>query len=162
MIHHILLLCMVLSYSFVIYTVKQLYINDYSISSIICDDKCNKNIILYMSFMTFFTFMYELMKDDNISLFLITSLIVGIMGVLKTNEKQFSHLIYSIIAFGSILCFMFYMSFQYNNIVLITSFIIQIVLALFMMIFIFNNIFYIETGFLVNFAFFYIYLHFLL
>ena len=43
MIHHILLSCMVLSYSFVIYTIKQLYINDYSISSIICDDKCNKN-----------------------------------------------------------------------------------------------------------------------
>jgi len=102
------------------------------------------------------------MKHDNISLFLITSLIVGIMGVLKTNEKQFSHLIYSIIAFGSILCFMFYMSLQYNNIILITSFAIQIVLALFMMIFIFNNIFYIETGLLVNFAFFYIYLHFLL
>ena len=32
------------------------------------------------------------------------------------------------------------MTFQYNNIVLITSFIIQIVLALFMVIFIFNNI----------------------
>ena len=161
MIAHILLLCMFLSYSFIIYTVQSLYSNNYSISSIVCGNECNQTVTLSMAIMGLFTVVYESLRGDTIPFLLITTLLIGIMGVLHTNEKQIKHLVYSLIAFGSIVSFMIYMTQVYYNHVLVILVALQIIFAILMGVFIKYNIFYLEVLSLVNFALFYMYVHYL-
>ena len=67
------------------------------------------------------------------------------MGVLHTNEKQIKHLVYSLIAFGSIVSFMIYMTQVYYNHVLVILVALQIIFAILMGVFIKYNIFYLEV-----------------
>jgi hypothetical protein len=45
MIHYVLLLLMCIAYGITIYSVYKAYINNYSISSIVCDNELTKRII---------------------------------------------------------------------------------------------------------------------
>ena len=143
MIHDVLLLLMCIAYGITIYFVYKAYINNYSISSIVCDNECNKFIITSMSIMCFFTMLYELYRNESyVTLLSIMFLIIGIMGVLHSNEKEMRHFIYATIVFVSILVFMFYMSYIYNYLILQISFYLQITLTMTMLLTIKNNIFF--------------------
>ena len=162
MIHDVLLLLMCIAYGITIYFVYKAYINNYSISSIVCDNECNKFIITSMSIMCFFTMLYELYRNESyVTLLSIMFLIIGIMGVLHSNEKEMRHFIYATIVFVSILVFMFYMSYIYNYLILQISFYLQITLTMTMLLTIKNNIFFAEVFALMNFMIFYFYLHYI-
>ncbi len=159
MIRDVLLFCMIVSYCFSIYIVYKRFVNNYSISSIICDENCNSKIKVSMTFMFLFTFLYELLRNDNVTLILILMLIIGINGVLNTKETQIKHYVYSFLTFSSIMFFMYYNSNKYDSLFLTTSFNLQICLFVFNILFIKINIFIIEVAALLNFAIFYLYLH---
>ena len=59
--------------------------------------------------MGFFTILYEIVRNDYISIILIILLLIGIIGVLNTKEETGIHILFSIIAFGSIILFMYYL-----------------------------------------------------
>ena len=159
MINHVLLLCMICSYLFPIYIVYLRYVNNFSISSIICDKECNKDIIKWMIIMGFFTILYEIVRNDYISIILIILLLIGIIGVLNTKEESKIHILFSIIAFGSIILFMYYFTCIYYDKIMNLLFYLQIFFGIISVMFIKTNIFYAEALSLLNFAIFYLYLH---
>ena len=159
MVQDVLLFLMIVSYCFSIYIVYNRFVNDYSISSIICHDNCNSKIKVSMMCMFLFTFLYELLRNDNITLILIIMLIVGINGVLNTKENQIKHYIYALLTFSCIISFMYYNSNKYKSLFLEISFNLQIGLFILNILLIKINIFIIEVASLLNFAIFYLYLH---
>ncbi len=159
MIKDVLLLCMVCSYLFPIYTVYTRYIDSFSISSIVCSEDCNKDVMSWMIIMGGFTILYEVVRNDNISTILILSLLLGIAGVLNTREDSKMHVVSSIVAFGSIILFMYYFSSMYDDKILKLLFYLQILFGIMSILFIKTNIFCSEVLSLLNFATFYVYLH---
>ena len=58
-IKNTLLICIILSYSIPLYNICQKNFNKISVSNIICDENCKKNIFMFMIIMGFFTILYE-------------------------------------------------------------------------------------------------------
>lgn len=159
MIQNILIFCMIVSYLFPIYIVSIKYIDNYSISSIICNENCNKDIFSWMAIMGGFTILYELSRNNNISLTLISFLLIGITGVLNTKEEDKLHILSALVVFISIIIFMYYFSELYNDKILKYLFYMQLLLSIINILLIKKNIFFTETLSLFNFAVFYLYLH---
>ena len=91
---------------------------------------------------------------------LICLLLIGIYGLICVNETNMIHYLFTFIVFTSILCFMIRYYFLTNcNIILLTSLILQILMLL--CIITNENIFYSEIIYILNFAFYYLYLHFI-
>ncbi len=132
-----------------------------SISSLICDEDKKYIIMALMSFMGLFTLMYEILRKDYITLILIYLILFGIFGLLNFNEEHIEHYIYAGLVFISILLFMYRILYIYGPyIVLIISLVIQLILLYILSKFN-DNILYVELGYILNFAFFYLYTHFL-
>jgi len=137
--------------------------DDPSVSHVICKDNCQYVILLGMIAMGIFTIYYELNRSDKKSFISIICLLVGIYGVIlydnKTNEKL--HYFFATIVFLSIFYFMKHHCYETKSIILILLFFIQILFLLFLLLNFSNNNFFIsEVGLILNFALFYIYLHF--
>lgn len=162
MIENVILFIMILCYITPIVFVSYVYIknNNESISSIICDASCNLSIKLSMIFMCFFTIIYELLRHDIYTLTIMTFLVVSILGVLYSNEQQYKHYVYAFTVFTSILFFMIYNAIKKNNIIMYTLFVLQIIITLITLIYIRKNIFIVEAMAILNFAIFYLYVHF--
>jgi hypothetical protein len=159
-LQHALLLSMLLVYCYAIYNVHYHFkISDGSISSILKDETCNECVFNTMTIMCLIAFLYENIRNDIVSIILISYLIIGIYGVLIFDFTTFMHYNFSFIVFISILLFMFYHSFKTNSSFLFLLFLLEIILSV---LTIFNSeILYYEIYLLANFAIFYIFLHFL-
>lgn len=159
-IKDIVLLGMILIYIYTIYNVHNYYINsDKSISSIIKDKELNSIIFTNMSVMGCLTIIYEFMRNNIISLFLILFLLLGIYGVIIYEHTLTIHYVFCFMVFISIICFMYNHCFLQNNIILFLLLYLQEILSAY--IFLENDIINMEICLLGNFALFYIYLHFL-
>lgn len=134
-----------------------------SISTIICDENCKHMILFFMVLMGVGTVLYELERDDPISTILISLLLISIYGLICINEKNIIHYIFAFVAFITILCFMF----RHAEDVLFILLLIEVALALYIVFHMKSNgtkhdkyFLWSEIAYVVNFAIYYIYLHF--
>ena len=164
-----LLLFMISCYLVPIILVYYNYNSNTSVSNIICNEN-NKNIILFfMLLMGIGTILYEFERDDNISIILICSLLIGIYGLVciydnRANARNTSHYVFAFLVFTTILCFMIRHCHNNCSNLLSASLFLEIAALLFIIINLKKNdtrFFWGEIFYILNFAFFYLYLHFI-
>jgi hypothetical protein len=105
------------------------------------------------------TILYEIERNDQGSLVIISFILVGIYGLICIDENSIIHYFFAFIVFINILLFMIWHLSEFDNILLLLFF-LQIVFLCFIIININDNIFYAEICYILNFAFYYLYLHF--
>lgn len=159
--NHYLLLFMISCYIIPILYVYFTYNSNASISNIICNPKCKYFIMFFMLLMGIGTILYEVERNDMISIIVIILLLAGIYGVLSINEKHYIHYFFAFIVFISMLIFMVRQCCLKNcENILLLSLLTQLILLLTVIINISDDIFSVEVLYILNFAFFYLYLHF--
>ena len=176
MLLDILLLCMIICYLTPIYIVYTNGNNEtISVSSIVRQHKYT--ILFCMLFMGFFSLLYEYNRKPQQNVKLIQSycrnkipielsfisifiILIGIYGVIIINNTKILHYFFAIMVFIFILVFMMIHCYFTKNILLIILFIIQVILSF--LVVVSNKRFYnIQTYLIVNFAVFFIILHFI-
>jgi len=159
---HILLFLMILFYLTPIFYVYYYYNANNSVSSIICNENCKYIILFFMVCMGIATICYELKRNDYCSLSIICLLLISIYGLIYINENNSIHYIFAFIVFIAILLFMIWHCYLLGcNNILLSSLFLEILLLVFICMQMNKNIFYGEVLYIVNFAFFYLYLHFI-
>jgi hypothetical protein len=149
-----LMLCL---YVDTIYIVCNFYnASNQSISSIIQNEDCNKLIFTNMIYMSGFTVIYEIYRNDVISLFSIFFLLLGIYGVIIYDHTKYIHYVFGFIVFMSIFIFMYNHSYKTGFLSFLFDFFIFISFGFFAF-----ELLYVEIFLLFIFAIFYISLHFL-
>lgn len=98
--------CMCISYIGAIYHVYQNYENNDTVSNILGNKRCNQTILCYMILMGVATLFYEYKRNDSLSFFLITWLLMGIYGILVFDETTHSHQGFALLVFFSMVGFM--------------------------------------------------------
>lgn len=159
---NILLIIMIISYTIPIYYVYSNYDSNTSVSSIICNEKCKHIILFFMFLMGIGTLLYEAERKDTYSQIMISVLLIGIYGLIYVNETNTAHYIFAFLVFIAILLFMirhYYL--RACNPILASSLVLEIAMLIFIIQHIDDNIFYGEIIYILNFAFFFIYLHIL-
>uniref|UniRef100_A0A6C0B906 Uncharacterized protein n=1 Tax=viral metagenome TaxID=1070528 RepID=A0A6C0B906_9ZZZZ len=158
----LLLSFMLLCYLTPILMVYFNYTTNNSVSNIICNDDCKDYIMFFMFLMGIGTILYELERNDIYSQIIIFFLLIGIYGVIYVNETNTIHYYFAYTVFIAILFFMIrhcYLT-DYNKI-LLSSLCLQILTLFFIIVNMNENIFYGEIIYILNFAFYYLYLHFI-
>jgi hypothetical protein len=159
---NVLLMFMILCYLLPIYYVYYNYNSNNSVSNIICNTNCKYFILFFMFLMGIGTLLYELERNDRYSIVLICLLLIGIYGLICVDETHIIHYIFAFIVFTAILFFMIRHCFLVKcNTILLSSLFLEIVMLLFIIANINENIFYSEVIYILNFAFYYLYLHFI-
>ena len=159
---NILLLFMIFFYLFPILFVYYNYSSNNSVSNIICNGNFKYYILLLMFLMGIATLLYELKRNDMYSKIIICLLLIGIYGVIYINETNKIHYFFAFLVFISILFFMIrHCYLQDCNSALLLSLFLEIILLFFIIKNIKKTIFYEEVFSILNFAFFYLYLHFI-
>ena len=158
----ILLGLMMLAYIVPILYIYVTYSQDKSVSGVIGNEKCNIIILISMLVMGYFTILYEIERDVNnsISFICMALLLIGIYGVICIDEYNDMHYVFAFLVFVSILGFMAYHSYlnTCSNLNLLLC--IQIILLVSTIVNMHDDFFYIEALFILNFAVFYLYLHY--
>jgi hypothetical protein len=152
--------------SLIIYLIPIIYIyiyydNNSSISSIISDEKSKYIILFFMLLMGISIILYEYKRNNIYCLIAIGVLLLSIYGLIYFNEGHLYHYIFSFIAFVSIILFMWIICINKPNILIIILLFIQIILLILILKEYNNIIFLYETFYLLNFAIFYLYIHFI-
>jgi hypothetical protein len=161
---NLLLSFMLFSYLLPILFVFYNYNSNNSVSNIICNNNCKNYILFFMFLMGIGTLLYEYERDDLISQIIISILLSGLYGLIYINESHKIHYFFAFLVFVAILFFMIRHCYLTNcNSILLLSLYFEIVTLLVIMIDIKknNNIFYSEIFYILNFAFYYLYLHFI-
>uniref|UniRef100_A0A6C0I153 Uncharacterized protein n=1 Tax=viral metagenome TaxID=1070528 RepID=A0A6C0I153_9ZZZZ len=159
---NVLLIIMIFCYLLPIYYVYYNYNSNNSVSNIICDDNCKNYILFFMFLMGIATLLYEVERNDNYSQILICILLIGIYGLINVNETHIIHYIFAFLVFMAILLFMIRHCYLTNcDSILSFSLFLEIVALFHIIININENIFYGEIFYILNFAFYYLYLHFI-
>jgi len=159
---NVLLSFMILCYLLPILFVYYNYNSNTSVSNIICDNNCKNYILFFMLLMGIGTLLYEFERNDVYSQLFICILLFGIYGLICINETYTIHYFFAFLVFISILSFMIrhcYLT-DCDNI-LLSSLCLEFLMLFFIMIHINENIFYGEIIYILNFAFYYLYLHFI-
>jgi hypothetical protein len=157
-----LLLFMLICYAMPIYYVYSNYVSNHSVSNIICDDTCKYHILFFMFLMGIGTLLYEMKRNDTYSTLFIGILLIGIYGLLFMNESHTIHYFFAFLVFLSILLFMIRHCYVTGcDMILSSSLVVAMITLLCIIVQMNKNIFYGEIIYLLNFAFFYLYLHFI-
>ena len=110
--------------------------------------------------MGIFTILYEMERNEPISLSIIIVLLFGIYGSINTNEKRGYHYLFATIGFLSIITFMTYHYSKTKNNILALLLYIQFVLLFETIVYFGNKAFFtVEVFYILNFAIYYLYLH---
>ena len=153
-----MLLCYLLPIMFVFYN----YTSNTSVSNVICNDNCKHYILFFMFLMGIGTLLYEFERNDKYSQIIIFVLLLGIYGLIYINETNTIHYFFAFAVFMAILLFMIRHCYLINcNAILMSSLYLEIITLFFILININDNIFYGEIVYILNFAFYYLYLHFI-
>lgn len=156
------LLFMLLVYFIPIAFVYYKYNSNSSVSNVICDKECKYHILFFMVLMGFGALLYELERDDTYSILFISILLFGLYGLLFMNESYTIHYFFAFCVFFAILFFMARHCYLTNyNKILSLSLLLETITLLFIVLNISGNIFISEIVYIVNFAFYYLYLHFI-
>ncbi len=109
------------------------------------------------------TLLYEYERNDLISQIIICILLISLYGLIFINETHKIHYFFAFLVFIAILGFMIRHCYLTNcHSILLLSLYFEIVTLLIIVIDIYKNenIFYSEIFYILNFAFFYLYLYF--
>lgn len=159
---NVLLMFMLVCYLIPILIVYYNYTSNNSVSNIICNNNCKHYILFFMFLMGIGTIMYELERNDIYCQIIILILLIGIYGLIYINETNTIHYYFAFAVFISILFFMIRQCYLRDcNILLLSSLFLEILTLIYIIININENIFYGEIIYILNFAFFYLYLHFI-
>ena len=162
---NLLLIAMIISYIIPISFVSFYYkTNNHSISSILSNPAINKTIFCMMIIMGIFTILYELNRNDYTSVAMVCSLLIGIYGILSIDESNLSHYAFASIIFISIIGFMIHHCLCTNCNYLYTFLLIEISLFILLIKTLLEKspyFLHIEACLIINFAIYYIYLHYL-
>jgi len=161
MIHHVLLLTMIISYTIPILYVYNRFQPNNTLSDIICDQSCKNTILYSMCVMGIFTFLYEIQRKDIESILYIVIILFSIYGLLQNSVETMSHYFYATVCFFCIFFFMVHHTFLTNSNILFIFTLINYLIILFITIFIKDDMIIGECAFLFLFALFYLYLHFI-
>jgi hypothetical protein len=153
---------MLASYAWPIIFVSREYVRNKnnSVSEIVM---FKPHVIVFMIAMGIFTILYEIYRKDYISLAWICALLVGIIGLCVT--QSYMHFVMAALAFIAIVGFMIHHCLKNGSksqilwILLTAQLIASVVLAV--CVYRGRDIFKIEAFCIINFAVFYIYLHFI-
>lgn len=157
-----LLTFMILCYLIPIIIVCYNYTSNNSVSSIICHENRKHYIFIFIFLMGVGTTLYELERNDKYSQIIIYLLLIGIYGVILINETHIIHYYFTFVVFIAILFFMIRHCYIKNcNTILMSSLYLEILILFLIIININGNIFYGEIIYILNFAFYYLYLHFI-
>jgi hypothetical protein len=163
-VSHFLLFMMLLSYSIPIGYICYYYSkNKGSVSSIINSDECQRFIFVGMIIMGLFTILYELNREKS-TIYVIIMLLIGIYGVILVKENDKIHYFFASLVFLSINGFMiFHCYHQYCNDFLNFLLYIQFIFSILLLLFLVkcNDILFCEGILIINFAIYYLFLHFL-
>ena len=155
-----LLFFMIICYTIPIYYVHNCYNDNNSVSNIICNEESKNTILFFMVLMGIVTLLYEIERNDVLSIILVTLLLLCIYGLLIYNETTMIHYIFAGCVVITILSFMIRHVYLTNyNKTLFFSLLLCFTLLLSIIININGNIFYSEVLYILNFAFYYLYLH---
>lgn len=160
-IRNTLLLCMLVAYAIPIYYVYYHYGCNDSVSSTLCDQN-HKNVILAcMALMGVFTIAYELKRNDVFSVAANAVLFLGIYGLITFDETTSLHYVFATSAFLTIFAFMTRAAIVHNDVILLVSLLLCGRLMIDVAINLQSDtpIIYAEAAYILNFAFFYMYLH---
>jgi len=127
---------------------------DASVSSILKDEECNQYVFWTMSLMCILAVIYEIFRNDTLSLNVILQLCIGILGLLIFDFTTWIHYIFVTIVFVSIILFMYYHSVKTNHFILISMFHLEWILSILTMVHHSQMLNY-EIYLLINFALFY-------
>lgn len=157
-----LLLFMIVVYIITIYYVYFQYCNSPSVSSIICNNKHKYIIFCLMSLIGGAGILYEIERKDTISIFCIILLVIFLLSLIFIPEYNFIHYILAGLLCAVILGFMIQQSLLQNFPKLLSASLCLEFLLLFIIVEnIHKNIFISEVLYILNFAFYYISLHFI-
>ena len=132
-----------------------------SVSNIICDEKCQNTIFICMLFMGVGTLLYELERNDFRSFCSILVLLFSLYGVILINPDLKIHFLFAFVVFVDICIFMFlHVEKDKNNILAAATF-LELLIFCYITLNIQGDIFYAEVAYILNFAFYYLYLHFI-
>ena len=162
---HYLLLFMMKCYIIPYYYIYSHFKNNFTISNVL-NNHLNKNILFFDLFLlSISTILYEIIyRKDFYSLIFIFLLLLSIFPVIIINENNIFHYIFAFQVFISILCFMTRNCFLSKNYTLLFISLFSEYWLFFSIALNINknkNIFYSEFYFIINFAFYYLYLHFI-
>jgi hypothetical protein len=160
---------MLFSYAMCIYFLYDAYQSHSSISGIVQDENCQKNILFSMGLLAGFTLFYEFGRECVVSFLSILGLLIGIFGVIFIKETQEIHYIFAFLVFISIFGFMFWNTWKNegsSSSILLFSFFAIFYISFISMIYclvldIKTGFFYSEITCCLIFAIFYLFLHFL-
>lgn len=154
---NVLLGCMLVVYLTIIYRIADEGVR--TCKTVSCVITKNYAVFFLMIIMGVFTILYEIERKSIRSLFVMIFILVGIYGLILSNTGSLYHSIFTVITFISIIIFMI---FHARNYILYILLFIQVLIA-FLCYYYVNkiNIFYLETLFILNFAVFYLSLHYL-
>jgi hypothetical protein len=157
-----LLFFMIIFYIIPVFYVYNCYNENNSVSNIICNEKYRNIILFFMGLMGIATLLYEIERNDVLSIILAIFLLLCIYGLLIYNETTKIHYIFAGCVVILILSFMIRHVYLTNyNKILFMSLLLSFGLLLSIIININGNIFNSEVLYILNFAFYYLYLHFI-
>uniref|UniRef100_A0A6C0JEA3 Uncharacterized protein n=1 Tax=viral metagenome TaxID=1070528 RepID=A0A6C0JEA3_9ZZZZ len=159
---NVFLTFMIICYLLLIMFVYYNYTSNNTVSNVICDNKCKYYILFFMFLMGIGTLLYELERNDKYSQIIICVLLIGIYGLIYFNETHTIHYYFAFLVFIDILFFMIRHCYLTNcNVILMSSLYLEFFTLFYILININDNIFYGEIIYILNFAFYYLYLHFI-
>jgi hypothetical protein len=168
MVKNYLLSFMISCYLIPIYYIYSFYNENNSVSKIICNEEVQNIIFSSMCLMAFGTLLYEIERGDIFSFLILDIMIFGIFGCIIISDKNIIHYLFAVIVFISIYLFMgrhYYLT-GARHILSLSLFLQTIVAIILVYFFIVNfnmdwDMFFLEVFYILNYAFFYIYLHFI-
>ena len=156
---NMLLMFMALSYIIPILYAAKYYNKNDNLSYIVCDTNCKNVIVGGMVCLGIFAMLYEWERGCHISMGLIGWVLVGIYGLLLYDMPHPAHVVFAGITMTGIILFMMYHAWILDSPLFYFLVCIQILLVTEMAIHMDEDIFKVETGFFLNFAGYYLYLH---
>ena len=155
---HVLLGCMLLSYLAVIYLIYSNYrgSESKSVSCILGDDACNGPILFFMVLMGLFTVLYEMERGCYKCVGIIVGLLLSIYGLLCYDTSKTIHYAF---AAGAFLFILLFMGLNAKDRFLQVLFGIEIIFLLLLLGG--KCFFFIEAVLILNFAVYYLYLHYI-
>lgn len=156
---NVLLSFMIGCYILPILIVCYQYQSNPSVCNIICNETCKYSVLFFMGLMGVGTLLYEWERNDRCSQVCICVLLIGLYALICVNESHSIHYVFAFLVFTAILCFMIWHCYLTGNMVLAASLFVQILVLLIVVSKMNETIFYPEVIYILNFAFYYLYLH---
>lgn len=156
----VIILFMIFFYSTQVLFVYYMYNCNNSVSNIICNNNCKYFFLFFTLLMGIGAVLYEYERNDLYSQILIFIILIGLHGLIYIDETHTIHYVFACLVFIGILIFMIrHCYLKECDIILSSSLFLEIIMLLYTVIYFDKNIFYSEAVSILNFAFFYFYLH---